>query len=95
MLLKICGLTRAEDMAAAEQAGADYAGMILVPGTPRFVPRERISVLMVAARCKKIFVVRNMPPDELERTRRNLLKYCELDTYAMVKVWEKLCQAVT
>ena len=27
------------------------------------------------------------------RTRRNLLKYCELDTYAMVKVWEKLCEA--
>ena len=24
------------------------------------------------------------------RTRHNLLKYCELDTYAMVKVWEEL-----
>ncbi len=35
----------------------------------------------------------HMPPDELERTRRNLLKYCELDTYAMVKVWEKLKEA--
>lgn len=65
MRLKICGLTRAEDMAAAEQAGAEYAGMILVPGTPRFVSRERIPVLMAAARCKKVFVVRNMPLDEL------------------------------
>jgi phosphoribosylanthranilate isomerase len=65
MRLKICGLTRAEDMAATEQAGAEYAGMILVPGTPRFVPRERIPVLMGAARCKKVFVVRDMPPDEL------------------------------
>lgn len=35
----------------------------------------------------------HMPPEELERTRRNLLKYCELDTYAMVKVWEKLKEA--
>ena len=36
----------------------------------------------------------HMPPDELERTRRNLLKYCELDTLAMVKVWEELKRAV-
>ena len=34
-----------------------------------------------------------MSREERERTRRNLLKYCELDTYAMVKVWEKLCEA--
>jgi phosphoribosylanthranilate isomerase len=65
MLLKICGITRPEDMAVAEQAGAGYAGMILVPGTPRFVPRERIPVLMAANRCKKVFVVRGMPLDEL------------------------------
>ena len=65
MLLKICGITRPEDMVAAEQAGATYTGMILVPGTPRFVPRERIPVLMAAARCKKVFVVRNMPLNEL------------------------------
>ena len=35
-----------------------------------------------------------MTPEERETTRRNLLKYCELDTYAMVKVWEKLRDAV-
>lgn len=34
--------------------------------------------------------IKDMPPDEAEKTRYNLLKYCELDTYAMVKVWEKL-----
>ena len=65
MLLKLCGITRAEDMAAAEQAGADYTGMVLVPGTPRFVPRDRIAALMAANRCRKVFVVRNMPLDEL------------------------------
>ena len=65
MLLKICGITRPEDMAAAEQAGATYTGIILVPGTPRFVPRERIPVLMAAARCKKVFVVRDMPLNNL------------------------------
>ncbi len=31
-----------------------------------------------------------MEPEEKETARRNLLKYCELDTLAMVKVWEKL-----
>ena len=31
-----------------------------------------------------------MEPAEKETARRNLLKYCELDTLAMVKVWEML-----
>ena len=65
MLLKLCGITRPEDIAVAERAGADYAGMILVPGTPRFVPRERIPVLMAAVHCKKVFVVRDLPLGEL------------------------------
>ena len=32
----------------------------------------------------------HMSPEQRERTRSNLLKYCGLDTYAMVKVWEML-----
>ena len=35
-----------------------------------------------------------MTLEEQEQTRRNLLKYCELDTYAMVKVWQRLTEAV-
>ena len=31
-----------------------------------------------------------MEPEEAAATREALLRYCELDTYAMVKVWEKL-----
>lgn len=34
-----------------------------------------------------------MSTEERETIRRNLLKYCELDTFAMVKVWEKLLEA--
>ena len=34
--------------------------------------------------------IRYMAPEEREEARRNLLKYCELDTYALVKVWEEL-----
>ena len=31
-----------------------------------------------------------MDPDEAAASREALLRYCELDTWAMVKVWEKL-----
>ena len=34
--------------------------------------------------------IKDMSPEEQEKTRYNLLKYCELDTYAMVKVWKEL-----
>lgn len=34
--------------------------------------------------------IKDMPEEEQREARRNLLKYCELDTYAMVKVWEEL-----
>lgn len=34
--------------------------------------------------------IKDMPPEEQAKARHDLLKYCELDTYAMVKVWEEL-----
>ena len=34
-----------------------------------------------------------MTPEEIAVKREQLLKYCGLDTYAMVKVWEKLKEA--
>ena len=34
-LVKVCGLTREEDVAAAVEAGADLAGFVLVPESPR------------------------------------------------------------
>jgi len=36
--------------------------------------------------------IKNMAPDEQQAARHSLLKYCELDTYAMVKVWQKLSE---
>jgi indole-3-glycerol phosphate synthase / phosphoribosylanthranilate isomerase len=38
-LVKVCGLTREEDLAAAVEAGADLAGFILARETPRRAPR--------------------------------------------------------
>ena len=34
--------------------------------------------------------IKDMPPEEQEKTRHDLLEYCKLDTYAMVKVWQEL-----
>ena len=44
--VKICGLTRREDAYFAEEAGADFLGVVLVPGTPRcLAPEEAGKVL--------------------------------------------------
>ena len=49
-LVKVCGLTREEDVALAAEAGADLAGFILVPESPRAaadvlpVPDELLAV---------------------------------------------------
>ena len=39
-------------------------------------------------------LIKDLPPEEQAIARHNLLKYCELDTFAMVKVWEKLKEVV-
>lgn len=38
--------------------------------------------------------IKDMPSEEQEIARKNLLAYCKLDTYAMVKVWEALVNAM-
>ncbi len=43
--LKVCGLTRAEDAAAAANLGADYLGFIFYPKSPRHVGVERFASL--------------------------------------------------
>ena len=40
------------------------------------------------------FIMNDMAPEDVARLRMNLLKYCGLDTLAMVKVWEKLDNAM-
>lgn len=38
--------------------------------------------------------LKDMPAEEREKAERDLLKYCELDTYAMVKVYEELKRVI-
>lgn len=53
--VKICGITRGEDLAAAVAAGADAIGFVFYPPSPRYLPVERASVL---ARSVPPFVTR-------------------------------------
>lgn len=43
--IKICGLSRPEDVAAAVDAGADAVGFVFHPGSPRFVTPDAARVL--------------------------------------------------
>ena len=46
LLVKICGITSAEDAEAAVRAGADALGFVFVPGTPRHVPVEAAAAII-------------------------------------------------
>jgi indole-3-glycerol phosphate synthase/phosphoribosylanthranilate isomerase len=66
--VKICGLTRAEDVRAAATSGASHAGLILVPGTPRALTAEHAAPLASLARAeglKPIGVFRDAPVAEV------------------------------
>jgi phosphoribosylanthranilate isomerase len=43
--IKICGLTREQDVDAAVEAGADAIGLVLYPKSPRYVSAERAAEL--------------------------------------------------
>ena len=62
-LVKICGLTREQDVDAAVAAGADMVGFVLVPDTPRYVELDRAQALAarVPAGVKTVAVIAGTP----------------------------------
>jgi phosphoribosylanthranilate isomerase len=48
--IKICGMTREEDVVFAADKGADFLGFIFVPSTPRFVEPERAAAITAKVR---------------------------------------------
>jgi indole-3-glycerol phosphate synthase/phosphoribosylanthranilate isomerase len=66
--VKVCGLTRAEDVRAAAAAGATHAGLVLVSETPRALTAEQAQPLAELARAqgiKPVGVFRDAPVDEV------------------------------
>ena len=43
--VKICGITRVEDAAAAVQSGADAVGLVFYPQSPRYVDAARARII--------------------------------------------------
>jgi phosphoribosylanthranilate isomerase len=74
-LIKICGVTAAEDAAAAAAAGADAIGVNFWPGSKRFVgsvEAARRVLAAVPAGVLRVGVFVNAPPAEVERTMAEL-----------------------
>lgn len=69
--IKICGLTRALDVAAAVAAGADMLGFIHVPKSKRFVTLEQIETLVadVPDHIATVVVVQNAAEEVLDMLR--------------------------
>ncbi len=68
--VKLCGLTRIEDVALAGRSGASHAGLILVPGTPRAVTLGDARALAMTAKdmgMKTVGVFRDAPAQEVAR----------------------------
>ena len=54
----------------------------------------RLDLAHMIAHTQDLFPrIKDLPPEEQAIARKNLLQYCKLDTYAMVKVWEELVRA--
>ena len=74
--VKVCGLTRVEDVALAARCGATHAGMIFVAGTPRAIDLEHARPLAEAARAggmKTVGVFRDSPPADVAAVAHALL----------------------
>lgn len=51
MFVKICGITRAEDLEAVVRSGADAAGFIAWPKSKRYISPEKLKTLLNAIPC--------------------------------------------
>jgi phosphoribosylanthranilate isomerase len=67
--IKICGLTRAEHVAAASNLGVDAVGFVCYENSPRFVPPDRLALLASAAApfVTPVLLFVNAPPERIEQ----------------------------
>lgn len=104
MILKICGLKRAEDLKLAQKLGADIVGMIcLVPESPRNNSEENLKKLISnVERSLSAFLFRNAKIDDvlnfIEKYEPNIIHLCGneddhfrkqiMQHFSQIKVWQ-------
>ena len=69
MKIKICGITRSEDAAAASDAGADFLGFVFRAGTPRALDPSASIWIRDFSGVEKVGVFLDAPLHEVERIR--------------------------
>ena len=70
MILKICGITNAEDAARACEAGANAIGFNFYPRSPRYIAPELAAAIPTPEGVRRVGVFVNQPRPEVERTLR-------------------------
>ena len=70
--VKVCGLTSPEDGERAAATGASFAGLIMVPNTPRALGRTQAEAVAAAAGIPAVGVFRNEKPMVVADTARAL-----------------------
>lgn len=97
--IKICGITRSEDLAAAVNAGADAVGFVFYPPSPRFVPLghtallarqvppfvTRVGLFVNAEPATVRGILEQVPIDLLQFHGDEDARYCEQFGYPFIK----------
>ena len=79
--IKLCGMTRAEDVLLAVESGADYIGLILAPRSPRRLALEAAVALRskVTGGSAAVVLLMDNPHDDVQRAvaalRPDLLQF--------------------
>ncbi|MBD5608428.1 MAG: phosphoribosylanthranilate isomerase [Desulfovibrio sp.] len=78
MIIKICGITRREDLEYLSEAGVDYCGFIFHPASPRSIsPKD--AAAFDSGSLKRVGVFVNQDYDEISRIRNEVgLDYLQL-----------------
>jgi indole-3-glycerol phosphate synthase / phosphoribosylanthranilate isomerase len=63
--VKVCGLTRPQDIDAARRLGASFGGLIFAEGSPRRLPREQAVALAAVADMPLVGVFRDAPVEQV------------------------------
>jgi phosphoribosylanthranilate isomerase len=72
VLVKVCGLTRRQDVLSADALGADYVGVVLSEGFSRSVAPASATALVEGTRARKVAVLVDEDADGAEMRARAL-----------------------